>query len=350
MKRIFALFLAVVLSFSLAACGGSQAGSSAAPAPAASAAPATSSPEAAQSAPTDEIDYPTKNITMIVPFNAGGSSDIQARLMQPYLQEELGVNIVIENMGGAGGTIGTTSFLEKKDDGYTVLFSLPTPIVFRPLDGSTAYTYEENLVGSAKIAGAPLLLIVSEDSQFENIDQLTEYLKANPDTFSYAQGGTGGIADIAMQRFLKQSGLTAKSVAFSSSGECYTAAVGGHVDAYVAGLSDCEGREGIRILLNLGEKVEGSALLEGIPNCSDLGLEGCSTDNFSGFYFKQGTDERIVQKFSDAIEAMYNDPEFQKAASDGGMLLSFTGADEFDTEVRAFIDSTRTALKDMGLI
>ena len=185
MKKVICAAAAVLMVASLTACSG-QSGESA----------------AAGEGNTQQADgYPNKTIQVIVPFNAGSTTDTQCRFILPYLEKELGVSMAVVNNGGASGVIGTTDFLSREADGYNVLFSLPTPTLYKPAAGETEYTVED-LQPVSEVFSAPMYLIVKNDSPYENAEQLIDFIKENPGKFSYANAGNGGIAQLAFSVFL----------------------------------------------------------------------------------------------------------------------------------------------------
>lgn len=276
--------------------------------------------------------YPEKTIEVVIPFNAGSNTDTQYRFIQQYLEKQLGVSTAVVNNGGASGVIGTTGFLQEPADGYTVLFSLPTPTVYKPASGETEYAVED-LKEVARVSGAPMYLVVKNDSQFTTGTDLIDYIKANPDAFTYGNAGNGGIAHLAFASFLQGEGLKATSVPFSGgTADCYTAVMGGHVQSYVAGEQDLAGREDVRPLINLGTKSETEGFAD-VPTLEELGYPGYVTDNFSGFYFSKEIPDEIVTVFGDAVKAMMEDPEFQEAAKAQNFAVSYAGAEEFTAQV-----------------
>ena len=204
MKKILAVLLACTLSLSLAACssngaassGGSAAGSSSA-------------------ADGDQGFVFEDPITVVVPFKAGSATDNQLRLMQSDLEEALGTTLVIVNSEGGSGTIGTTDYLNSyQPDGYTILYSLATPIVYKPLSGDTAYTYDD-LRGVALTSSQPMYLILADTSPFQSAQEVLDYIKANPGEFTYANVGNGGNGHLAFASFLMGEGLDATSVPYT---------------------------------------------------------------------------------------------------------------------------------------
>ena len=176
MKKILAAAMALVLAMSMTACsqGASNSSSSA----------ASGSGSAAGSDASDGGYQFTGTVTITVPFNAGSNTDSQVRFIQPYLEKHLGVNTVVVNAGGASGTIGTTDFLGQTADGTNILFSLPTPTVYKPAGGGTDYSVDD-LIPVSQVSASPFYMAVSaENKDFTDGASLLEYIKANPGKFT----------------------------------------------------------------------------------------------------------------------------------------------------------------------
>lgn len=292
--------------------------------------------------------FPEKTLTIYVPWNAGSNTDMQIRIFQPFLKKYLpeGSNLIVVNKGGGSGTIGTTAFLGEKPDGHTILFTLPTPIVFKPIAGGLQYSYD-NLQAVARFSMAPMLIVVRNDAPYKDAKELIEYIKNNPGKFSFGHGGKGGIAHLAFEKFLFGEKLKAINVPFAGgTAECYSAVMGGHVNSYIPGLQDYAGRDGVRALINLGSPTEE---LKDVPTFEDLGYKGYVTDNFSGFYFMKGVPKDIEAVWVTAIEKALNDPEFKQTAEKAGLGTNFAGPDAFDAQIKSAIESSRTVMKEMGL-
>lgn len=271
-------------------------------------------------------------ITITVPFNAGSNTDNQIRFIQPYLEKHLGANIIVVNAGGASGVIGTTDFLTKPADGSNILFSLPTPTVYKPAGGDTEYTLDD-LIPVAQTSSSPFYLAVSaENKDFPDGQTLLEYIKNNPGKFTYANAGNGGIAHLAFAAFLNGEGLEALSVPFTGgTADCYTAVMGGHVMGHAVSEPDLVGRTDYNVLINLGTKSTNEGFQD-IPTLEELGYPGYATDTFAGFYYMKGVDPEIVAAFDAAVEATLNDPEFQAAAAAAQFGYAYLNSADF-TEV-----------------
>lgn len=259
MKKILAFALACVMSLSMAACSSS--------APAASA----GSSSAGGSASGDSAFSFDSPITVVVPFKAGSATDNQIRLMQSKLEKALGTNLVIVNAEGGSGTIGTTEYLSNyAADGYTILYTLATPVVYKPLGGDTAYTYDD-LTSVARTSSQPMYLIVP-DSETRSAQEILDYIKENPGKFTYANVGNGGNGHLAFASFLVGEGLDAVSVPYSGgTADCYTAMMGGEVNAAVYGEADLLAREDNHAVINLGSKSTVESLQD-VPTLADLAM------------------------------------------------------------------------------
>lgn len=298
--------------------------------------------------PAAEAAYPGRTITIHVPWNAGSNTDMQIRLFQPFLKKHMpgNPNIIVVNKGGGSGTIGAAAFLNEEPDGAHILFTLPTPIVFKPLSGALKYTFAD-LRSVARFSAAPMLLAVRDDAPYRSAAELIEYIRDNPGKFTFAHGGSGGIAHLAFEKFLFGEKLKAVNVPFAGgTAECYSSVMGGHVESYVPGLQDYAGRDGIRAIINLGSPNEA---LKGVPTLADLGYSGYVTDNFSGFYFRKDVDPDIVKIWESAVREALNDPGFVETSKKAGLETSYASSAEFHKQVQQTIDSSYGVMKEMGL-
>ena len=337
MKKMIYAATALLMALSLSACGNSAKGTA-----------GTKAGEAAGGQTgAEEIAYPEKTIQVIVPFNAGSTTDTQARFILPYLEKELGVSMAVVNNGGASGVIGTTDFLTKQADGYSVLFSLPTPTLYKPAAGETEYTVED-LTPISKVSSASMYLIVKNDSPYEKAEDLLQFIKENPGKFTYANAGNGGIAHMAFATFLHGEGLDAISVpSAGGSADNYTAVMGGHVDSYCGNESELLGREDVRPLINLGSKSSNADFAD-IPTLEELGYPGYKTETFSGFYFSKDVDSAIVERFDEAVKTVIESPEVQEAAKTQSLSLTYENSADFAAEIAQAKENIVPVLEELG--
>ena len=285
MKKLVSSVLSLAMLLSLAACSGGDHSSTSAGG-STSSNTESSANTSGDSSTAPQVEFP-EIITVTVPFNAGSNTDIQMRFIQPYLEKHLGATLVVNNAGGASGVIGTTAFVSQAADGSNILFSLPTPTVYRPASGET----------------------------------------------TYANAGNGGIAHVAFASFLSGEGLDALSVPFTGgTSDCYTAVMGGHVMSYAVSESELTGRSDIRPVINLGSK-SSTPGFEDVPTLGELGYEGYETNAFAGFYYMKGVDQTYVDAFDAAVKATLEDEEFQAAAAESNFMHRYADHEEFSQQV-----------------
>lgn len=335
MKKLIALAMSFILLLSMVACDSKSLG--------------TSSPSSTPvSSGNGEFQF-TDTVTICVPFTAGGAGDMAVRILQPYLEKQLGVSIVIENPDGAGGTIGTTQYLGEDANPYKILQMAPTSIVFRPLTAGTDYSYEKDIIAVSQITSAPLCLIIKDDFPIQDAKALLEEIKANPGKYSYANSGAGSISDIAFAKLLNAMGAECKSVPFSGTAEQYTAVMGGHVDFMVANVTEAASKDGVHAIINLGTNT-GHAMCEGIPTAEELGYADVVTDTAFGLGYPRSMDPAVIKTLDSAVKAAMEDPDCVKAFEDAGQMMYYRNSADYDASMVQFIESTAASLETMGLL
>ena len=267
--------------------------------------------------------------------------------MQSKLEKALGTNLVIVNAEGGSGTIGTTEYLTNyAADGYTILYTLATPVVYKPLSGDTAYTYDD-LTSVARTSSQPMYLIVP-DSETRSAQEILDYIKENPGKFTYANVGNGGNGHLAFASFLVGEGLDAVSVPYSGgTADCYTAMMGGHVMGHAVSEPDLVGRTDYNVLINLGTKSTTPGF-ENIPTLAELGYEGYCTDTFAGFYYMKGVDQAAVDAFDAAVKATLEDPDFQKAAEEANFGYNYANSADFTDMIHNTVELITPVLAELG--
>ena len=175
--------------------------------------------------------FPSKPITLIVPFGPGGTSDIMARFMQQPLSDALGVPVVVDNKAGAGGAIGMTALKNAAADGHTIGLSVIGPQVLQPALRNTGYATDgfEPLCGTYDV---PLMLMVKPDSKFKQLSDVIQAAKAKPGQLTYGSSGTGTVLHLSMAMLLDQAKADGLHVPYKSSGEMITGLLGQQVDLF----------------------------------------------------------------------------------------------------------------------
>lgn len=191
-------------------------------------------PSAAGAAPEA---FPTKPITIVVPYAPGGGGDTYSRLIQPHLEKALGVKIVIENLPGAGGIVGQTAAFNRPADGYTLLLWSSPSNELNSITQETGFTVED-WAGLGAAAPGQTIVAVPPDRPWKTLDELVADVRKAPGKYSFGGIGPYGTGGIAFAMLSKSLGLEARWVPFAGTSEITTAVLGGHVDVGLIGGSE----------------------------------------------------------------------------------------------------------------
>ena len=253
-------------------------------------------------------DYPTQPITVVVPFSAGGPTDTVTRLIAEPMGKELGQNIVIQNVTGAGGTVAAGQVAKAQPDGYTVLMhhigmstapTLYTSLPFDPL---------KDFATVGLVTEVPMTIIARKDFPANTLQEMVEYLKANADKVTLANAGVGAASQLCGMLFTKQIGVELTTVPYQGTGPALTDLIGGQVDIMCDQTTNTTGQI-------LGGEVKAYAVtaeqrlsnLPDVPTTAEAGLGDFQLRIWHGLYVPAGTDDAIVQKLSGALQAALKD-------------------------------------------
>src|SRR6266581_1849359 len=187
--------------------------------------------------PAQAQDYPSRPITLIVPYAAGGGNDLMARTAAEKMSKTLGHQIVIENRGGAGGSIATRAIAKAAPDGYTLGLGGTGTLAINPtLYGNVGYDPRKDFAPIGLIGTSALVLVIHPSIPAHNVNELIAYAKANPGKLSYASAGVGSGIHLAAEYFRFQSGIEMTHVPYKGSAPALTDLVGGHVSMYFSSM------------------------------------------------------------------------------------------------------------------
>jgi tripartite-type tricarboxylate transporter receptor subunit TctC len=260
--------------------------------------------------PVHAQSYPSHNVTMIVPFPAGGPSDIVARIAAEGMSRHLGANIVIENVGGAGGTIGATRAAEAKPDGYTVFAASMGTIIAAPsFYPNLKYDSNKDFEPIGMSANAPAAISIKTAIPAKNMKEFVAWAKPKGADVKQAHGGVGGTSHMACLLFNQMFDLKPTQVAYRGMGPGMNDLMGGHVD-YL-----CE-QAVVMVSAIQGEKVRGIvvagpdrlAAIPDVPTSKEAGAADFQLNIWSAIYAPKGTPKEIVAKLADALDKALDDP------------------------------------------
>ena len=255
-------------------------------------------------------DYPNTTITVIVPFSAGGPTDTVTRLVAESMSKTLGQQVIVENAGGAGGTVGAGRAAKAEPDGYTLLLHhigmATSATLYRklPYDPKTAFAP----VGL--VTEVPMVLVSRKDFPANNLQELIAYVKEHKDEVTYANAGVGAASHLCGMLFMQALGTPMTTVPYKGTGPAMTDLIGGQVDLLCDQTTNTTGQ------IKAGEiKAYGSftdqrlAILPDLPTMKEAGLDGLSFAIWHGLYAPAGTPEPVIAKLQDALQKALADPK-----------------------------------------
>jgi tripartite-type tricarboxylate transporter receptor subunit TctC len=272
-------------------------------------------------------DYPNRPITLIVPYAAGGGNDIMARIAAEKMSPVLGQQIVIENRGGAGGSIATRAIAHAAPDGYTLgLGGTGTLAIDPTLYSNAGYDPRKDFAPIGLIGTSALVLVIHPSIPAHTVKELIAYAKANPGKLTYASAGVGSGIHLAAEYFRFQAGLEMTHVPYKGSGPALNDLVGGHVSMYFSSLPPAIGlvKEGkLRALAVTG--AARSPIFPELPTIAEAALPGFEAVLHYGIVAPAGTPKPIVDKLNAALrQAVMSDDMKKKLAADGTEPLAST--------------------------
>jgi tripartite-type tricarboxylate transporter receptor subunit TctC len=265
---------------------------------------ATGAPAAAQE------NWPQRQVNVIVPFSAGGSTDLIARILTQHLQAKLNAPFVVENKGGAGGSIGTGLVAKAANDGYTLLVgTVSSSVINAFLYTRLPFDLEKDLEPVALLATLPNLLIVNPKLPAKTVPELVAYLKANPGKATFGSSGIGTSSHLSSVMFQGATGTSMTHVPFRSTNEVINSLIGGHIDLAIDSMTTAwpQAKEGtVRPLAVTTPKRSETA-----PDLPTIGetLQGFQATAWQGLFAPAGTPRPILDKLSAEVKRILEMPE-----------------------------------------
>jgi tripartite-type tricarboxylate transporter receptor subunit TctC len=306
---------------------------------------------AASLAQAEAQDYPTRAITLVVPYAAGGGNDAMARIVADHMGRTLGQQIVIENRGGAGGTIATRAVAKAAPDGYTLVLGGTGTLAVNPtLYANVGYDPRKDFAPIGLIATSALVLLVHPSVEANSVPELIGLAKKDPGKLNYASAGPGSGIHLAAELFASMAGVRLTHVPYKGSGPALNDLLGGHVQIYFSSLPPAVGMrdEGkVRALAVTGP--QRSHVFPDLPTVAEAALPGYEAVLHYGIAAPAGTPRRIVDKLSGALRGAL-------ASEETKAVLVASGADPMPStpeEYAADIDREETRwsriVRDVGV-
>lgn len=275
--------------------------------------------------------WPTKPVTLLVPFPPGGSSDAIARMLGAKLQESMGGSFVVDNRGGAGGTIGTTAVKRAPADGYTILVTSLGPLVIGPhLLKNLAYDPTKDLDYITVAVQAPNVLVVPAASAHKTMAEVIAYEKANPGKMSFASSGNGSSDHITAELFWLQTGTSGLHIPYKGGGPVMTDLLGNQVDASFMNINTALPQIKAGKLRALGiTSAKRSPVQPDVPTMDELGIKGLQVYSWQAVAAPKGLPADIKAKLHGGIVAALNAPDIKPKLLEQGFEIVANTPEQF---------------------
>ena len=288
------------------------------------------SPEIAQAQ-----DYPTRPITLVVPYAAGGGNDVMARIVGEKMSKTLGQQIVIENRPGAGGALATRQVAKAAPDGYTLVIGGTGSLAVNPtLLPNVGYDVRKDFAPIGLIGTSAMIVLVHPAVPAKSIPELIAHIKKLDGKFNYASAGTGSGIHLATELFASMAGAKMTHIPYKGTGPALTDLIGGHVQMYFSSLPSAIGvaQDGkVRALAVTG--LTRSDVFPSVPTVAEAGLPGYEAALRYGIVAPAGTPRPIVDKLNAALRQALAEPDTAKRmAADGTVPLPST-PEEYATDI-----------------
>src|SRR5262245_27450789 len=253
--------------------------------------------------------YPQRPVRVIVAFAPGGNSDSIARIACQRLSDTLGQSFVVENRGGAGGTIGASEAARAAPDGYT-LFAAATPqMAITPHMQKVAYDPLKDFAPITNVGSNPFVLSVNAKLPIKSVADFVDYVRKRPGQVTFGSGGVGTLNHLSMMLFAKLAGIDITHVPYKGGGPAMADLIAGHINAMFANLSDALGQAGagtIRLLAVSSEKR--AKQIPDVPTVIESGFPTFKTTTWNGLVAPLGTPKDIIARIAAEVARASHDP------------------------------------------
>ena len=299
-----------------------------------------------------QASYPNKPIKILVPFAAGGTTDIIARVLAEPLGKELGQTVIVDNKGGGGGIIGAMETARSAPDGYSLGIATVSSMATNPaINPKTPYNPITDFTPITNVAATPNVIAVNPKfAGSANYKAFEAELKAHPGKYSYGSSGTGGIQHMLMELYKSLTGIQMTHVPYRGAGPALNDAVAGQIpmilDNLPSALPFIKDKRLVAIVVAAPQRL---AVLPDVPTFKEVGLEPVNRMAFYGLIGPKGMDKAVVDKINAAVRKALQDPAVKKRIEDTGSIVIGNSPQEFAKELKDEFDTYKQVVTKQKL-
>ncbi|MBR1150324.1 tripartite tricarboxylate transporter substrate binding protein [Bradyrhizobium sp. JYMT SZCCT0428] len=293
--------------------------------------------------------YPSRRITVIVPFGAGSGTDGVARVVTQRLAEVLKTTIVVENRPGASGAIGAVATARSAPDGYTLMFGGSSTHAANPsLLKSIQYSPKDDFAPIARVGLFPYILVINPGIEAKSVGELIALAKQKPGTMSFAY--SNALGQLAGEMFKRRAGIDIQAVPYKSSPEAITDVIAGRVSLMFNDVTSTLplARSGqLRALVTITK--DRTKLLSDLPTIQEQGVDLGNLSAWTGVFAPKGTPPEVVEQLSGALREILDEPAVRQRLAEIGFEAQWLSPKQFAEHVAADIERWATLTKEAGI-
>lgn len=292
-------------------------------------------------------EFPDRPVTLVVPFAAGGSTDVVARIIGQKMSDDLGQQVVVENVAGAGGNLGADRVARAEPDGYTILMGTVATHALNPLILKTKpYDPEKDFAPVSLLVLVPNVLVVNPELPAKTVAELVALLKAAPDQYSYASSGNGTPLHLSGELFKKMAGVSMQHVPYKGSGPALNDVIGNQVPVMFDNLPSSSGhiKSGTLRALAVTTK-ERAPSFPDVPTIAET-IPGYETYTWNALFAPAGTPKEAIDRLNAAAKKALADPTVAEKMKDFSATIVASTPEELATHVTAELAKWGPVVKD----
>ncbi|WP_280156587.1 tripartite tricarboxylate transporter substrate binding protein [Piscinibacter sp. XHJ-5] len=293
--------------------------------------------------------YPDKPIRLVVPFAAGGGTDLIARTLGAGMSTELGQQVVVDNKPGAGTIIGTDAVAKSAPDGYSIVIATFAHAINPSLQPKLPYAHDKAFAPITLIGKGPNVLVVRADSPYKTVNDIVEAARARPGKLTYASQGNGTSAHLAGEMFNNLAKVQMIHVPYRGAGPAITDLLGGQVDMIfgtAAAVSTFV--DGGKLRAIAVTTTQASPSYKGVPTVAET-VPGYAVESWYGLYAPAGTPADVIARLNAAAKKAAQNPDFVKKVEHEGLVVTATDPAELDRYVKAEEARWRKIVKENNI-